>query len=58
MRKRARTGEQEDACLVSDVERRIYGRSNEAEHKEKETIRRAGEVRRKIAVGSPESSPL
>jgi hypothetical protein len=57
MRKRARTGEQEDACLVSDVERRIYGRSNEAEHKEKETIRR-GEVRRKIAVGSAESSPL
>jgi len=45
-------------CLVSDVARRIYGRSNEAEHKEKETIRRAGEVRRKIAVGSAESSPL
>jgi hypothetical protein len=42
-------GEQEDACLVSDVSRSIYGRSNEAEHKEKEAIRRAGEVRRKIA---------
>ena len=44
--------------MVRDVARRIYGRSGEAEHKEKETIRRAGEVRRKIAVGSAESSPL
>ena len=50
--------EQEAACLVSDVARRIYGRSAEAEPKEKGTIRRAGEVRRKIEVGSAEWSPL
>jgi hypothetical protein len=36
--------EQEAAYLVSDVARRIYGRSGEAEPKEKETIRRAGRL--------------